>query len=115
MTDHQPAKAGVTKSTAPAKAKPAPPWPSQHKVKELAELLDGMHADAQAIMKLDERLSVATSPANRNRIFQDAEQVIDHFEAMGGRASSAACKNSGLGAIPKVGGPKSAIAPSIAK
>ena len=108
-TPLKPTKAGVDEVDSAGKGKvSATLLPSQQKVTELAELLDGMHADAQAMLKLDERLGMATSTSTANGSFKRLEKVIEHFEMTGGRADFKAdtCRNSGTSVTRKAGGPR---------
>ena len=76
-----------TKVAKPAAARPPPSWPTQQQVAELAEMLDELYPDAQAMLKLDERLGEATNYTSRKRIFQEAEQIIEDFAKTGWRHS----------------------------
>ena len=67
------------------KACAAAPWPTQQKVKDLAEELDRIYADCQAMEKLSERLETATEEWARKTVIQEAQRVIERFEIRGGR------------------------------
>ena len=83
-TSKQPANVTLT---AVAKPAPARPWPTQEKVKDLARMLDHMEADAEAMLKLTERLETAPNDLTRKAILRDAEKLIEHFEKTGGRSA----------------------------
>ena len=73
------------KLTAVAKPAVVAPWPTQQKVKNLAEILDRRYADYQAMQKLAERLETTTQEWARKPLIQEAQKVIELFEAGGGR------------------------------
>ena len=73
------------KLTAVAKPAVVAPWPTQQKVKDLAEILDRRYADYQAMQKLAERLETTTQEWARKPLIQEAQKVIELFEAGGGR------------------------------
>ena len=79
----QPSETAKTADT--AVAKPAPPLPTEKMVKDLAAMLDGMHAEAEAMLKLHEQLGEATRDSSRRLIIQQAEKVLEHFEKTGGK------------------------------
>ena len=77
----------ATTTTAVAKpAKPAAPWPSPDKVKDLAGMLDRLHSYAEAMSKLAAQLEEGTI-FTRRRILQEAEKVLEAFATTGWKNS----------------------------
>jgi len=83
----EPAKptTAVTKINAVATPAPTAAWPTQQKVKDLAETLDRRHRDFRAMKEFAEKLEGTTHELSRKHIVQEAQRFIERFEAFGGR------------------------------
>ena len=73
----------VVKLTAVANQPPPTPLPTQQKIEDLAETLDGMYPHAQAIFKIAERLEETQDEINRKRVIKDADKIIENFRCGG--------------------------------